>query len=156
MSLILTDYHNLVATITFNHDKKRICLSKALLEEMLAALRSFQKQQARVLVIRAYRGAPVCSADLDINELPQPGQEPLPYFGPLEQVLRAIQRFPAPVIAMIEGSVWGGACDLALICDIVIGTPTATFAITPAKVGIPYNPSGILHFINPVGPKVDA
>lgn len=55
---------------------------------------------------------------------------------------------------MIEGSVWGGACDLSFICDITIGCPTAAFAITPAKIGVPYNSTGILHFINVVGPRM--
>jgi len=55
---------------------------------------------------------------------------------------------------MVEGGVWGGACDLATICDLAIGCETASFAITPAKLGVPYNCSGILHFLNLVGPRV--
>ncbi len=65
--------------------------------------------------------------------------------------MRAIQHFPAPVIAMIEGGVWGGACELAFVCDILIGNRHAAFGITPARLGIPYNPSGILHVLNLVG-----
>ena len=61
--------------------------------------------------------------------------------------LRAVQNCPVPVIAMIEGSVWGGACDLAVTCDMAIGTPTATFAITPAKLGVPYTTTGLMRFI---------
>jgi methylmalonyl-CoA decarboxylase len=49
---------------------------------------------------------------------------------------------------MIGGSVWGGACDLALSCAILIGADTASICMTPAKIGVPYNVSGILHFIN--------
>lgn len=52
---------------------------------------------------------------------------------------------------MLEGSVWGAACDLALSCDILVGTPTTFFAMTPAKVGIPYSSSGLLHFIAAAG-----
>jgi methylmalonyl-CoA decarboxylase len=52
---------------------------------------------------------------------------------------------------MIEGSVWGGACDLALTCDILVGCETTSFTITPAKIGIPYNASGLIHFINILG-----
>jgi methylmalonyl-CoA decarboxylase len=55
---------------------------------------------------------------------------------------------------MVEGSVWGGACDLSFVCDLAIGCETASFAITPAKLGVPYNCSGILHFLNLVGPRV--
>ena len=34
---------------------------------------------------------------------------------------------------------------------MIISTDTATFAITPAKIGIPYNASGIMHFLNQLG-----
>lgn len=65
--------------------------------------------------------------------------------------MRRVQDYPGPVIAMIEGSVWGGACDLALTCDILIGCASTSFAVTPAKIGIPYNASGMIHFINVLG-----
>ena len=85
------------------------------------------------------------------GEFPQPGRDPLTYDDPLEQAIRAIQRCPAPVIAMLEGSVWGGACELAFVCDILIGTENTSFAITPARLGIPYNLTGILHVLNKIG-----
>jgi methylmalonyl-CoA decarboxylase len=43
--------------------------------------------------------------------------------------------------------VWGGACDLAVTCDLAIGCPSATFAITPAKLGVPYTTTGLMRFI---------
>ncbi len=46
---------------------------------------------------------------------------------------------------------WGGACDLCCSCDIVIAARDSTFAMTPAKIGIPYNASGLIHFINHIG-----
>ena len=52
---------------------------------------------------------------------------------------------------MIEGSVWGGACDLALTCDLLVACDTASFTVTPAKIGIPYTASGMIHFINILG-----
>jgi methylmalonyl-CoA decarboxylase len=65
-------------------------------------------------------------------------------------LVRAIQTFPAPVIALLEGGVWGGACEVAMACDILVATPDTTFAITPAKLGIPYNLSGLLTLMNAV------
>ena len=53
-----------------------------------------------------------------------------------------------PVIAMCEGSIWGSACDLVVSCDLVIATPSATLAMTPAKMGLPDNPVGTSHFLN--------
>ena len=49
---------------------------------------------------------------------------------------------------MIEGGVWGGACETAMACDIIVAAPNATFALTPAKLGVPYNVSGMLTFLN--------
>ena len=69
----------------------------------------------------------------------------------MERLLRCVQDTPIPVIACVSGTVWGGACDLCLSCDMIVSDDTATFAITPAKIGIPYNASGILHFINQLG-----
>jgi methylmalonyl-CoA decarboxylase len=83
--------------------------------------------------------------------LPEAHRDPLGYHDSLEKLLRAVQEYPGPVIAMIRGSVWGGACDLVMTCDIVIGDESSSFAITPAKLGLPYNATGILHFINRLG-----
>jgi methylmalonyl-CoA decarboxylase len=154
MSLIITSYGDRVGTITFNHAETHNSLSNGLLAELIEALQLFAKRRARAVVIRAQDGARVWSSGLDVRELPIPGRDPLSYNDPLEQALREIQLLPAPVIAMIEGSVWGGACDLAFVCDIAIGCPSSAFAITPAKIGVPYNSSGIMHFINVVGPRL--
>jgi methylmalonyl-CoA decarboxylase len=48
---------------------------------------------------------------------------------------------------MVHGSVWGGAFDLVLSCDMVTADETAMFAITPANLGLPYNTTGLLHFL---------
>ena len=154
MSLIITTHRDHIGTITFNHEETRNSLCNQLLNELIEALEFFEKRKARAVIIRAAAGVKVWSSGFDITELPVPGRDPLSYNDPLEQALRAIQLFPAPVIAMIEGSVWGGACDLSFVCDIAIGCPSAAFAITPAKIGVPYNSTGILHFINVVGPRM--
>ncbi len=107
-------------------------------------------KKVRVIILRASNGAKVWSAGLDISELPKPGNDPIFYHHPLEKIMRRIQKFPAPVIAMIDGSVWGGGCDLSFVCDILIGTKNASFAITPARIGVPYNTTGIVHFLNMV------
>jgi methylmalonyl-CoA decarboxylase len=151
MPLIKTALDDRIATITLNHPETRNSLSNDLLKELIEALQLFERHKTRAVIIRAEKGVKVWSSGFDIRELPVPGRDPLSYNDPLEQALRQIQIFPAPVIAMIEGSVWGGACDLAFICDLAIGCPSASFAITPAKIGVPYNSTGILHFVNVVG-----
>ncbi len=154
MEFILSELRDHTGIITLNNDRKRNALGKALIKELIQALNGLIHQKARVVIIRANPGAKVWSAGFDITELPQPGRDPLSYFDPLEKAIRAIQRCPAPVLAMIEGSVWGGAVELALVCDLLIGAPTAAFALPQAKIGIPYNPSGILHVLNVLGMAV--
>ncbi|MCX6969790.1 MAG: methylmalonyl-CoA decarboxylase [Verrucomicrobia bacterium] len=151
MPLITSEYSAGIGTITLCNQAKRNCLSGEMISEILAALDGFEKQSAIVVILRAENGVKVWSAGHDVNELPKPGRDPLPYAGPLESLLRRMQEFPAAVIALVQGSVWGGACDLAFSCDILIGDESASFAMTPAKIGIPYNPSGLIHFINILG-----
>lgn len=151
MPRIISQLQNDIGTITFNHPERRNALSKALVEEVIQAIENLHSSKARVLILRAPAGSRVWSAGHEVTELPLPGRDPLTYSDPLITILREIQNSPLPVIAMIEGSVWGGACDLALSCDILIGAPTASFCMTPAKIGVPYNASGILHFINIMG-----
>jgi methylmalonyl-CoA decarboxylase len=154
MPFILTTREDRVGTIVLNRPEKRNSFSTAMLDELIAALDGFKDDDTRAVVIRAEKGAKVWSAGLDIGELPVPGRDPLPYNHPIEIALRAIQLLPVPIIAMVEGGVWGAACDLCVTCDILIGAPSASFAITPAKIGVPYNSSGILHFLNVVGVRI--
>jgi methylmalonyl-CoA decarboxylase len=145
--LIRVDYAAGIGTIAFDHYAKRNSLSAALIADVIAAFERLKAQRARVVVLRSACAGPVWSAGHDIAELPKANLDPLPYSDPLEQLLRAVKAFPAPVIAMVHGSVWGGACDLIMACDIVIADETSTFAITPAKLGLPYNMAGLLNFM---------
>jgi methylmalonyl-CoA decarboxylase len=154
MSLVSTQLQDDIGTITMNNPDHRNVLSSKMVEEMLHALETLERGKARVIIIRAYAGAKVWSAGHDVNELPVAGRDPLAYSDPLVTVLRSIQASPLPVIAMLEGGVWGGACDLALSCDILIGCPTSSITMTPAKIGVPYNASGILHFMGIMGVNI--
>jgi methylmalonyl-CoA decarboxylase len=151
MALILTELQDAVGTITFNNYARRNALSRAFIQELIKALNEMIYQQVRVVILRAEPGARVWSAGYDITEFPKLGRDPLSYYDPLEQAIRAIQHCPAPVIGMLEGSVWGGACELAFCCDLLIGTEQTAFGLTPARLGVPYNPTGILHIINMLG-----
>jgi len=84
-----------------------------------------------VVVIRAAAGSRVFSAGHDVHELPTNGRDPLTYNDPLRKVIRNVETYPAPIIAMVEGSVWGGACELVLSCDLVVAASGVTFALTP-------------------------
>ena len=148
MSLILTEIRDVIGTIVINHPEKRNALSEALISEITTTLDRFRKENIRAAVLRAPAGAKIWSAGHDVSELPDRGRDPLGWGDSLRILVRAIQEFPSPVIALIEGGVWGGGCEVAMACDILVATPESTFAITPAKLGVPYNLGGILTLMN--------
>lgn len=151
MSLLITEFKDKIGWITMNNDEKRNALSVEMLCNLIDALDEMLLRKARVVIIRANKGSKIWSAGFNIDELPRDGRDPLAYDNPLQTVIRGIMDFPAPVIAMAEGSIWGGACNIAFVCDIVIGTENTCLAITPAKIGVPYNTSGILQFLDIIG-----
>jgi methylmalonyl-CoA decarboxylase len=136
-----------VGVITLDDQQKRNAIAAQMASSVVAALGSLRAQDMRAIVLRAAPGMNVWSAGHDIDELPRGGRDPLGYNDPLEGLLRAVRSFPMPVIAMVHGSVWGGALDLVLSCDLVVADETASFAITPANLGLPYNITGLLHFL---------
>jgi len=136
-----------VGVITLGDKRRRNALSAELANGIVAALESMRAQDVRAVVLRAATGMRVWSAGRDITELPRGRRDPLAYDDPLEELLRAVRIFPAPIVAMVHGSVWGGAFDLVLSCDLVVADETASFAITPANLGLPYNTTGLLHFL---------
>ncbi len=143
---------NKVGVVTLNNPSRLNALSHALIEAAIAALEDLERRGAHVVVLRAAPGMKVFSAGHDINELPTGRRDPLGHQDPLERLLRAVQDHPVPVIGMIGGSVWGGACDLCICCDIIICAEHVTFAMTPAKLGVPYNASGLARFLYALGP----
>jgi len=136
--------------ITLNREDKRNALSGELIADLIEALTYMEQDKVRAVVLRASKNVKTWSAGHDVAELPRNNADPLRWSDPLEEGIRAVRKFPAPVIAMVHGTVWGGACDLAINCDLIIGDSTCSFAITPAKLGVPYNPSGIMHFLTRV------
>ena len=150
MSFVITTVEDSIGTIVLNHAQKRNALSQALIADILEALETFRQQNLRVVILCAPEGTTVWSAGHDVSELPQAHRDPLSWDDPLRRLIREVENHPAPIIAMIEGSVWGGACELAFACDLVIAADDATFAITPAKLGVPYNLSGLLTFMNTI------
>ena len=148
MPYILSEFAESIGTITLDHERRRNALGEALVGEVVAALGTFREAKARVVILRARPGAKVFSAGHDVDELPETRRDPLGWDDPLRRLVREIETYPGPVIAMVEGGVWGGATETVLACDLVVAAEGATFAVTPARLGVPYNVGGMLTFLN--------
>lgn len=140
-----------ICYIEMKNPSRLNCLSEQMCSDLVSAVEHGYTSECVGIVLKAECRHGVWSAGHDIRELPQDGSDPLAYDVPMERMLHTVQEVAIPVIACVSGSVWGGACDLCLSCDMIIASSNATFAITPAKIGIPYNASGIMHFVNQLG-----
>ena len=148
MSLVLADVREAIGTLTLNHPKKANALSRSIVGEIVGHFAEFRQRNVRAVILRAQPGAKIWSAGHDVGELPESRRDPLGWDDPLRNLIREIELFSAPIIAMVEGSVWGGATETVFACDLIVASPSATFSVTPAKLGVPYNVSGMLTFLN--------
>lgn len=103
MPLVRTEISDGIGTLALDHYAKRNALGHALVADALAAFDILKSERVRAVVLRSAANEKVWSAGHDIDELPKAGIDPLPYGDPLEQLLRGVKMYPAPVIAMIHG-----------------------------------------------------
>lgn len=142
------DQPRAVVEVTMANAARRNSLGQEMLDGLRRALDVAAADDCRAMVLRAEAGVSTWSAGYDIESLPVDGSDPLTWTNPLEGFLHTLRQAPFPVIAAVEGGVWGGACELVLTCDMVVAVRTSTFAITPARLGVPYNTAGVAHFLS--------
>ena len=68
-----------------------------------------------------------------------------------EDLLDAVEQFPLPTIAALNGGVYGGATDLTLACDIRIGVPATRMFMPAARFGLHYYPGGLRRYVAALG-----
>lgn len=136
-----------VAEVVMANTAKHNSFSAAMCQEFVAALRHCVDSGARAIIVRAESGVKVWSAGHDISELPTGEQDPLAWDNTLAAMMDDVAAIPVPLIAAVEGGVWGGGCELAVACDLIVAMRSSTFAITPAKLGVAYRTSGVAHFL---------
>jgi enoyl-CoA hydratase/carnithine racemase len=84
-------------------------------------------------------------------EKPVSGQTPKEADDTFEMVVNRLEALRVPTIAALQGSVYGGATDLALACDFRIGVEGMRMLMPAARLGIIYYPSGIERYVNRLG-----
>lgn len=135
-----------ITCIELANPERRNSLNDALLEELIAALK-LAAQDSRAVILRAQTSAGVWCAGFDITSLPTDGSMPDPAVSPFDRALAMLRDLSVPVIAVVDGGAWGGGCNLALACDLIVATDEASFAITPAKLGVAYDSAGVADFL---------
>lgn len=136
-----------VWAVTMLNTVKHNSFNAAMSAELVELLGQADVHGARVVLLRAEAGVSVWSAGHDISELPADGQDPLSWNNTLAAMAQEVAQFPIPLIALVEGGVWGGACEVVMAADLVIAHQSSTFAITPAKLGVAYSSNGVSRFL---------
>ncbi len=111
-------------------------LSTDLLHQLETAFRSLESDpQLRVVVLAG--SSPVFAAGADIAEMERKSLAEGVEFGFFGQrVAERIERFPTPVIALVEGYALGGGLELALSADFIVAAEGAQLGLPEVTVGI--------------------
>ena len=141
-----------IPVVVLDRQRRRNAFDDAMIQQFCAALDDLARSAPRVLVLRG-AGERSFSAGYDIRCIDPAleSTEPLPDTR-FEAVVHAVERFPAPVVACLNGDAWGGGLDLALACDLRLTRPGARLAMTPCRLGLIYAPSGLERFLHELGP----
>jgi len=133
---ILIETSDRISTLTINRPDKRNALNQATRDEILHAFDSLQSAtDCRVLIVTG-AGDKAFIAGADVSEFD--GRTALTQREAMKglRVFTAVEEFPKPVIAMINGFCLGGGLEFALACDVRIAADTAKLGQPEINLGI--------------------
>ena len=126
-----------VASIIFNRPQVFNAMHHAMRQEILAALDSCAQDASIRAVILRGNGKAFCAGE-DLQEVVDPQGPSLTEiistgYNPMVQRIKAM---PKPVIAAVNGVAAGAGANIALACDIVVATESASFTQAFSKIGL--------------------
>ena len=134
---VRTETKDLIHIITIDRPKVLNALNAQTVDEISRAFDAVRDDASIRCVILTGAGEKAFVAGADIGELarmtPITGKETSERG---QRVLRAIERFPKPVIAAVNGFALGGGCELALACHIRIASEKAQLGLPEVTLGI--------------------
>lgn len=143
MARVSVEYRDHIAHVTLTRGDKMNALDQAMMEAIVAAGEEVSASRARAVVLSG-EGRSFC-AGLDIASFAAMGQtDPEEWLtgrthgdaNLVQQVAMVWRDVPVPVIAALQGAVYGGGLQLALGADIRIAGPDAKLAVMEMKWGL--------------------
>ncbi len=138
-----------VARLTISNPDKRGALDHEILD---AFARTMPELEARCVIVTG-EGRNF-SAGYDIGDLPDrvfADEAEKLVAHPFAAAIDAIEAYPYPTLAALNGHTIGGGLELALSCDLRIAAAPIKLGMPPAKLGLVYSHTGIRKFIDTVG-----
>jgi enoyl-CoA hydratase/carnithine racemase len=138
-----------VTRLTISNPDKRGALDHAILDGFAATL---PELDARCVLVTGEGRA--FSAGYDIGNfagdaLAREAEELIA--NPFTAAIAAIENYPYPTVAALNGHTIGGGLELALSCDLRVAASTIALGMPPAKLGLVYSHTGIRKFIDTIG-----
>ena len=152
--LVLDRPAEAVARLTIRNPGKRNALDHELLDAIATAMDELDHGiDTRCVIITGSDG--MFSAGYDIGDIPDEvfAQEAERLVAhPFSRAIEAVERFPFPTLAAINGHALGGGLELAVTCDLRVAGAGFKLGMPPAKLGLIYSHTGIQKFLDTVGP----
>src|SRR3954464_15516050 len=128
-----------VATLTLNRPDKLNAFNRELSGELVFALAALEKDDRVRAILLTGAGRGFCAGQ-DLAEAIPKGEEH-PDLGAIVKavytpVIRAIRTIEKPVVCAVNGIAAGAGAQLALLCDIVVASPAASFVWSFTKIGV--------------------
>ncbi|MGR8950126.1 MAG: enoyl-CoA hydratase-related protein [Gammaproteobacteria bacterium] len=128
-----------VATVTLNRPEVNNAYNAELVSALLDTFSELASNPGvRVVVIRG--NGKHFQAGADLNWLrsvaSQDEQANIETSRRTAKVVRGLNEFPKPTVALIHGACIGGGTGVAAACDVVIASADASFAISEARWGL--------------------
>ncbi|PTX56570.1 methylglutaconyl-CoA hydratase [Litoreibacter ponti] len=127
-----------VTTVTLNRPEKRNALSGEMIAELSDCAAQLAAEPPRVVVLQGAGGQFCAGGDLNWMkaQINADSATRAAEAGKLAAMLGAWNTLPAPVIARIEGSAFGGGVGLACIADVAVADTATKFGLTETKLGL--------------------
>lgn len=156
MSVLTTAKSEGVLVLTLNRPDQRNALNMQLRSELASAIADAAlDDDVRVVVLTGAGDRAFC-AGLDVKERGDP-LPPAQFFAEHAETIafhHALEAFPKPLIAAINGVAAGGGLELALCCDIRIAADSARMGLPEAKLGAIPTGGGPQRLLRLVGPSI--
>lgn len=142
-----------IARLVLDRPQVRNALAVRHWEALAEALAQVGESGARLLVLSGAGGAFSAGADLsEFTQLQADAQARTRFREAMGAAIEALAQLPIATIAWVDGPCFGAGVALAMAADLRIASPAASFAITPAKMGIGYPQGDIARLVALVRP----
>jgi enoyl-CoA hydratase/carnithine racemase len=138
-----------VARLSITNPAKRNALDQEILD---AIARALPEIDARCVILTGSEG--MFSAGYDIGDMPEAtfAEEAEKLVAhPFAKAIEALETYPFPIVAALNGHAIGGGLEVALSCDLRLAAEGIRLGMPPAKLGLVYSHTGIQKFLDVVG-----